>query len=154
MVIGDKILEHLREVEQEPQFTERPGGFSRRELAVEGHLDVDHLAKAVLLNDASGYVLVVVPGDRWVRVRSVGADLGRDLELASEGDVEALFPGCAPGSTPPFGMLFGVETLVDEDLLSLARVYVEIGDRDRLVVTTGERLQRALAGARRGHFSH
>jgi len=154
MLISDRILDHLRESGQEPELTERPPGFSRREMALEGHLEADHLAKAVLLKDSAGYVLAVVPGDRWVRIRSVGVDLGRELELAPEADVQALFPGCDSGSIPPFGGLFGVETVIDEALLSLGRVYVEIGDGSRLAIVTGERLLQAMAGARRGHYSH
>jgi len=33
-------------------------------------------------------------------------------------------------------------------------VYVEIGDGSRLAIMTGERLLQAMAGARRGHYSH
>ena len=153
-MISERILDHLRETGQEPELMKRPQGFSRREMASEGHLEADHLAKAVLLKDSAGYVLAVVPGDRWVRIRSVGTDLGRELELAPEADIESLFPGCGFGSTPPFGGLFGVETVIDEALLSLGRVYVEVGDGSRLAIMTGEHLQQAMAGARRGHYSH
>ena len=44
--------------------------------------------------------LAVIPGDRWVRLHGIQAELGRALELAPEQDVMRLFSDCDPGAVP------------------------------------------------------
>jgi Ala-tRNA(Pro) deacylase len=120
--------------------------------AAAAHVPDDHLAKAVLLQDAEGQVLAVVPGDRWVDLDQVQRELGREMAVAPEEAVDARFADCSPGAVPPLGRAYGLTTLLDEDLASLANVYFEAGDHESLIHVSGETFTHLLAGARRGHF--
>jgi Ala-tRNA(Pro) deacylase len=79
-------------------------------------------------------------------------ELGRELHLATEEDVETVFMDCDPGAVPPFGKAYGLESVVDETLSSLARVYVEAGDHEQLVVLDNEQFLTLMKGVRHGHF--
>jgi Ala-tRNA(Pro) deacylase len=108
----------------------------------------------VLVRDSGGDVLVVIPGNSWVRFHGLQAELNRELELAPEPEVEAQFSDCDPGAVPCTGMAYGIETVVDEALASLAFVYFESGDHEHLVRVSGEDFRQLMSGLRHGHFSH
>jgi len=78
----------------------------------------------------------------------------RDLHLATEDEIAELFDDCQLGAVPPLGPAYGIETLLDESLTSLADVYFEAGDHVQLVHLSGEDFQALLSGARRGYYSH
>ena len=131
-----------------------PRSCCARETAKLAHVGGDHIAKGVLLEEEGAYLLVVVPGSPWVKLKSVSEALNRQLELASEAQVAAFFADCQPGSIPPFGAAYGIETAVDESVLSLADVYFESGDHEQLGHVSGKSFNELLRGARRGYFSH
>jgi len=125
---------------------------SSEENARESRVDKGHIAKAVMLQDEFGAVMVVVPGDSWVRLAAVNRELDRSLTLATEADSAARFPDCKAGAIPPLGPAYGVETLLDLSLSSLAFVYFESGDHLNLLRVSGQDFLDLLGGVRRGHF--
>ena len=131
-----------------------PRSCSAEATAQAAHVPPDHIAKAVILKDGKGYLMVLLPGDHWLKLETIGQELNRRLELASEPEVASLFADCQPGSVPPLGDAYGVEAVLDEDLTTLANVYIEVGDHQLLVHLTGEAFLDLTRGLRRGHFSH
>ncbi len=134
------------------ELVSHPTTGSSQESAEAAHVDEDRVAKAVILTDRQGGVLVVIPGDKWVKVHAVGDTLGRELELADESRAASFFPDCDSGAIPPLGPAYDMETLLDEALTSLAFVYFESGDHRTLVKTSGEDFLALLEGSRQGHF--
>jgi Ala-tRNA(Pro) deacylase len=131
-----------------------PHTGSSHETALAAHVPDDHIAKAVVLRDDAGYLLVVVPASHWLKIDAINRELGRDLQLAREDELATLFSDCRPGAIPPLGAAYGIDTLLDESLTSLASVYFEAGDHEQLVHVHGADFQTLLAGARHGHYSH
>ena len=131
-----------------------PHTGSSRETAVAAHIPADHIAKAVVVKDGSKYAIVIIPASRWLQMDQLRKQLGRDLHLATEEELAAIFKDCEPGAVPPLGPAYGIETLLDESLVSLADVYIEAGDHEQLIHLRGEDFQTLLAGARRGYYSH
>src|SRR5499426_1460365 len=73
-------------------------------------------AKALVLRAEERTVHVVLPGHRKVDNAQLRAILGtRTLRFATPEELLVL-TGCAPGAVPPFGNLFGLPVLVDEEL--------------------------------------
>lgn len=131
-----------------------PRTMSSRETAEAAHVPPDHIAKAVIVRDNEGFAMVVIPGSDWLRLQALQEEAGREFGLADESDIDRLFDDCEPGAIPPMGPARGLETFVDEKLLSLANVYFEAGDHRQLVHVRGEDFHNLLKGARHGHFSH
>jgi Ala-tRNA(Pro) deacylase len=131
-----------------------PKTYSTHGSAAAADLPVDHIAKAVIVRDAQGYAVVVVPGDHWVKLDTLNEETGRQFQLAEEHDIDPLFPDCLPGAVPPLGPAYGLETFLDEALTSLAEVYLEAGDHEQLVRVSGDHFLALLQGVRRGRFSH
>ncbi len=130
-----------------------PATKARHDMATAAYISRDHIAKAVVVKDASYFALVVLAASSWLKMDYLRQELNRDLHLASEDDIANLFADCKRGSVPPLGPAYGIDTLLDESLSSVADVYFEAGDRKLLVRLRGERFRALLRGARRGYFS-
>jgi Ala-tRNA(Pro) deacylase len=129
-----------------------PASGSSHETAETAHVDEGHIAKGVILKDGAGAVMVVVPGDAWVNLSAIEQELDRKMVLAEEKDAAGYFPDCDLGAIPPLGPAYGIETLMDRALISLAYVYLESGDHRSLIKIDGEALLQLLSGVRQGYF--
>jgi Ala-tRNA(Pro) deacylase len=153
MTIAASVMNTLTSAHISYEVVDHPKSLSSAETAYVAHVPDDHIAKGVLVKDASGYLLVVIPASHWVNFKRLREELGRDLQLAEEAEIERLFMDCVPGAVPPLGDVYGVETLLDEALNSLAHVYFEAGDHERLIKVETEQFKSLMLGVRHGHFS-
>jgi Ala-tRNA(Pro) deacylase len=85
-------------------------------------------AKALVCKADERFVMIVLPADRRLASKDVRKSLGiKSLRFATREEVEQL-TGLAPGSIPPFGSLFGLETWCDERLGENDRINFNAGD--------------------------
>lgn len=137
------------------ELREHPPSCGARGTALAAHVPPDHIAKGVLVGDASGWLLAVIPGSHWLRLEALRREFDRPgLELAPETEVLARFRDCEPGSVPPLAAAYGLEGVLDEALTSLANVYIETGDHRLLARLDAAGFEHLTRGLRRGHFSH
>ena len=111
------------------------------------------VAKSVLLKDDEGYLLAVLPACYRLQLAQLNRALGRNLDLASEAEVAAQFGDCALGAIPPAGVLYDLDTIVDEALLEQDDIYFEAGDHQQLIHMNRVDFGKLLGDARRGRFS-
>ena len=116
------------------------------------HVPGDRVAKPVVIEDANRYVVVVIPATRRIDFTAVHRVFGRQIGLATEPEVEALFKDCAPGAVPAVAQAYGLDVAVDEELLELDDVYFEAGDHRELVHVSGDAFRSLMDGARQGRF--
>lgn len=117
------------------------------------HVTGDRIAKAVVVKDADGYLLAVLPASHHIKLGELGRWLGRPLELATEDETEGLFADCEVGAIPALGSAYGLDVVLDDSLGDQPDIYFEGGDHASLVHVTGEAFTRLMADARRGRFS-
>ena len=154
MAIAETVINYLVEKNVTYDQVSHPHSGSSHETAEASHVREDHIAKGVIVKDAAGYAMVVVPANSYVEMKHVRKELDRALELVEEDEFSRLFPDCEPGAVPPLGPAYQIETFLDESLTSLSNVYFEAGDHEHLVHTTGDDFRTLLAGVRHGYFSH
>ena len=154
MAIAATVQRFLEENSVGYELVPHPHTGSSHETAEAAHVSEDHIAKAVMVRDAAGYAMVVVPASNWVDVEHLRQELDREVHLATEEDFARLFSDCEAGAAPPLGPAYAIETFLDQALLSLANVYFEAGDHEHLVHTSGDDFRTLLAGVRHGYFSH
>ena len=153
MAIAPSVAAYLEERHIAYETIAHPASNCSRETAMSAHVPDDHLAKAVLLRNGESYLLVVIPANDWVDLDRVRDEMATDYHLASESEIESLFVDCKPGAVPPVGQPYGLETLLDISLTSLALVYFEAGDHERLIRLPNTQFMEMLRGCRQGHFS-
>jgi len=149
MTVAVTVKEFLEEqgVDYEVVSHARTGSALRT--AEAAHVPGDQLVKAVLLGDASGYLLALLPATHRLAIERIRSQTGRALALIEEDEVARAFPDCEPGSVPPFGDRYGIETLVDTGLDRPGQVYFEAGDHTELVRMTYEAFQGLLGNPQR-----
>lgn len=118
------------------------------------HVSGECLAKTVVLHDAEGYVLAVVPATHRIELDEIQRALDRRLSLAAENEIADLFGDCKVGAVPPVGAAYGLEVMLDESLAAQPEIYFEGGDHTSLVHLDRTGFKALMAGARRGRFSH
>jgi len=80
-------------------------------------MPVHGLAKVVVYSCSNGYGMLVLPADSIVDFGELCRLLHvRDIRLATESELIRLFPDCELGAMPPFGELYDLPVLLDEDI--------------------------------------
>ena len=90
---------------------------SSTRLAKSIHVPGRQVAKGVLVWAAGEFVLAVLPATSKIDLERLSAVLGgRAVRLATEDEIETAFGDCERGALPPFGRLYGLNTVVDASL--------------------------------------
>ena len=154
MAIAETVKNYLTQKAVDYTLPSHPHTGSSHETAEASHVREDHIAKGVIVKDAVGYAMVVVPANSYVEMKHVRKELDRALELVEEDEFAKLFPDCELGAVPPLGPAYEIETFLDEALTSLANIYFEAGDHEHLVHVNGNDFKTLLSGVRHGHYSN
>ena len=155
MAIAITISDYLAAHEVIYDVLTHPHTVTSSQSAQMSHVPGGRLAKSVLLEDEGGYVMVVVPSDRKVNLGELHRLMKRNLGLATESEINALFADCELGALPAIGPAYGIETLVDDALAEQSDIYFEAGDHEQLIHVSSEAFSSLLGEqARHGCFSH
>lgn len=130
-----------------------PAGTSSQ-TAQAAHVPGAQLAKAVVISEAGRLSVVVIPATEQVHLGELRQELGDTCALATEPDIERVFPDCDRGSVPPFGEAYGLDVLVDDALLEQDRLFAESGDRGALVALAGDDFRALMRPARHGRYGY
>ena len=153
MTIAYRISEYLTEQDADYEILDHPHSSTSMETAQLSHVPGDRIAKTVVLEDDRGYVLAVLPASCRVDLGELHRQTNRNLGLASEYELGALFDDCEPGAVPPFGGIYDLDTIVDESLSEQSDVYFEAGDHERLIRVSAETFEVLLGEAQHSEFS-
>ena len=127
-----------------------PPAYTACRMAQMLHVPGKEVAKPVLLRTGRGYVLVVIPANRYVDLQRIREWMGEEhVEMACEDEMDHLFPNCERGSMPPFGSVFHLHTLVDESLAEDDKIVFQAGTHEeaiRMSYHDYENVERPLTG--------
>ncbi|MGV6827511.1 MAG: aminoacyl-tRNA deacylase [bacterium] len=118
------------------------------------HVSGEKVAKSVLLGDEHSYMLVVIPASHRLEIDRLNQQTARHFEIVSEDEVESTFSDCEKGAIPAVGEAYGIDTVVDSDLLHQEDVYFESGDHEHLVHMEGDEFRKLMKSAHPVHVSH
>ena len=117
-----------------------PLSYTARETARAEHIPPRSFAKVVVVHCEDGYALTVLPADRIVDLDELREAFGtRHLRLATENELQELFPECELGAMPPFGngTLFEYPVWVDGLLMAEELISFNAGThRDVVMMNT------------------
>ena len=103
----------------------------------------DEVVKTVVLDTASGHVLVAVPSYRRLDMKLVEEAVGdHHARLASEQELAEDFPEYELGALPPIGSLVGAPVYVDPEVLAHETIVFAAGRQTESVKVRTEDLFR------------
>lgn len=117
------------------------------------HIPAEKVAKPVILEDETGYLMAVIPASQHLKINEVNHVLGRDMELATEAELRSLFFDCELGAIPPVGEAYGMETIIDESLIECPDIYLESGNHEDLIHIRGASFTRLMQHAPHARIS-
>lgn len=129
-----------------------PTAYTTVQTASAEHVPAGQMAKVVLLDVDDRLVMAVVPGDRRVDFDKVRHVLDASfVDLAGEPDFAPAFPDCEPGAEPPFGVLYDVQTVVDEGLTTDTITFPAGSHKETITMSLGDYL--SLTHPQRGDLT-
>ena len=114
--VRDRLLARLQEAGVAFTQSEHAAVRTSEEAAAVRGAPLHSGAKALVLKGGDRFLLAVLPADLALDSRALRAAVGsRRVRFASRDELMKL-TGLAPGAVPPFGSLFGLETVCDPGL--------------------------------------
>jgi Ala-tRNA(Pro) deacylase len=113
----------------------------------------DCLAKGIVLRRDGNYLLAVLPASHHIRLSDLRNELGANVEMAKEAEVDQLFWDCTHGAVPPVAQCYGLPLVVDDSIDAQAEIYMEAGDHTTLLHVSHAQFAHLTAHGRHGHFS-
>ena len=114
-------------VEHDERFT---AAGEARAAGVEPH----NAVKSLLLRDAEGYELAVIPASERLDPKKVREALDRNMRLATEEEMGTDFGQFDLGALPPLGPMLPAPELVDQRVLEHEKVLCNAGDHRHSVL--------------------
>jgi Ala-tRNA(Pro) deacylase len=119
MPVAPSVQEFLRRADVPYSVFPHVPGYTATEDAAIMQVPQRNWAKAVVCFANGEPIQAVVPADYDVDLHRLGIVTGaKDIRLATEAELEWLFPDCEPGAMPPLGPLYKQLVFVDELLTS------------------------------------
>jgi Ala-tRNA(Pro) deacylase len=117
------------------------------------HISGDRLAKGVVLRRDDEYMLAVMPASHHLRLSELRTQLGDNVDMANEAEINQLFRDCAHGAVPAVGKCYGLSMIVDDSIEAQPEIYLEAGDHQTLLHLSHAQFARLTANAPHGRFS-
>ena len=110
------------------------------------------MVKTVVLEDDQGYVMAVVPANKYVKIKELNMLLNRRMGLATESELGRLFTDCDRGAIPPVGDAYGMTTVIDYNLDDCNDVYIEAGNHTDLLHISGSAFRQLMEHSRHANI--
>jgi Ala-tRNA(Pro) deacylase len=117
--------------------------YTAADLAESEHISGDRVIKPVLVKADGRFVLCALPASYRIDLGRLREMLHADkVGLADENQLAEMFPDCEVGAEPPIGFLYGLSTLMDENLCKDERVTFQAGSHEAAVTMRMEDYRR------------
>ncbi len=108
--------------------------YTAQEVAASAHVKGKNLVKTVMVNADGKHYMVATTANQKVNLDKVKNVLGaKHVRLENEDEFAGLFDDCEVGAMPPFGNLYGVPVLADEQLFSDEEIAFNGGNHSTVV---------------------
>ena len=129
-----KVVEFLETNSAKYEVTRHQPTYSAQQMAAAEHVSGREVAKPVLIKADGKYYMCVLAACCKVDLDALKKDLGAaQVALAGEDEMSKLFADCELGAEPPFGNLYGLETLMDESLQADEYIVFQGGTHEQAI---------------------
>lgn len=102
--------------------------YTATQAAAFNHTPARRMAKTVVFVADGDYFAALLPADMRVDCQRLTELLrAGHVRLASEEEIQSIFPGSEPGGLPPFTNIYGLPVFIDEHLVNSPTIAVNGG---------------------------
>lgn len=117
------------------------------------HTRPSELIKTVLIHLRDGFALAAMPANCRIDWASLARLAGTaEIHLATESEIDRLFPALETGAIPPLGPMFGLPVFLDRRLAACERVAFNAGSHSNTIHMAIDQF-RELVGPVMGDFA-
>lgn len=153
MSVANTARQYIEDHNVDYDVMHHPLTHCSQETAQVMHIKGNKLAKSVILEDDTGYVMAVLPSTHRLNRNALNSITHRDLQLTTEKDLQTLFNDCEVGAVPVTAEAYGMEWVVDKALLEQEEVYFEGGDHEHVFHMKGLDFKKLVNGAKSATIS-
>ena len=129
-----KVVELLNSKGVHYEMSQHRPTFTAQQMAAEEHVPGMNVAKPVIVKADQTYYLCVLPACCKIDLDELKEALEvKKVKLADEDEISGLFDDCALGAEPPFGDLYGLETIMDKTLESDPYIVFQAGTHESAI---------------------
>jgi Ala-tRNA(Pro) deacylase len=133
------IFEYLDQSRVDYSVSEHKPAYTAQLMAAEEHEKGQCVAKPVIVKSDGEYLMCVLPAPYRIAFDALRDYLGtEDVKMATEEEIAALFADCEEGAEPPFGKLYGIRTILDNDFQDEDHIVFQAGTHDKAIHMTME----------------
>ncbi len=126
-----KVIDFLDSKGIHYELSQHRPTFTAQQMAAEEHVPGMTVAKPVVVRADKTYYLCVLPACCKIDLDALKEAVGAaEVALADEDEMAELFDDCTLGAEPPFGHLYGLDTLMDEILRDSSYVVFQGGTHE------------------------
>jgi Ala-tRNA(Pro) deacylase len=119
--------------------------YSAQAIAASAHIPGKELAKTVIVRIDDTFAMAVLPASYRVHLGHLKVAVSAShVELATEAELEDLFPDCESGAMPPFGNLYDMDVYVAEQLTEDDEIAFSAGSHTEVVRMSYEDFERLV----------
>ncbi|UCD56107.1 MAG: YbaK/EbsC family protein [Candidatus Hydrogenedentota bacterium] len=134
MTISKRLKEYLDANNVEYNVMTHKVAYTAQEVAAAQGVTGWQVAKSVVLNCDGDYMLVVLQAPALVDLARLKKAIGcKEAKLASESEMEKLFPGVELGAESPFGNLYNLTVYVDKGLTEMREIVFNAGSHTETI---------------------
>lgn len=134
MAISERLEQTLENADVDYEVLEHTPAYTAQEEAAATHVPGQNWVKTVAALLDGEPVLLALPAHREVDLDAlIEATAASSAELMQEEEFENLYPDSEVGAMPPFGVLYGQKTFLDESLRDDEYVAFHAGDHETAV---------------------
>src|SRR4029077_6205865 len=104
MEIPQRLIKYLNDSKIVYEILHHPEAFTAQTIAAAEHIKGRHHAKVVMAKSGSQHLMMVLAAHPRIDLEKLEKISAKPVFLESEKEFESLFPDCAPGAMPPFGV--------------------------------------------------
>ena len=128
MAVTELVQEYLRQVNVAYSVFPHVPAYTAQEEAAVTHIPGRDWAKAVVFFADGEPIQAVVPADLVIDLEQLLLLTGAErIRLATEEELEGLYPDCEPGAMPPLGPLYDQPVFVDIALAAEPQIVFNAG---------------------------
>ncbi len=117
MAIPAKLKKYLDSNKVKYKALKHKLAYTAQEIAAAQEVPGKQVIKSVLVKTDKGFALAVLPAIHLIDLKKLKSALKcKSVKIATEKDIEKAIPDYKPGAMPPFGALFGLDTVSDKIL--------------------------------------
>jgi Ala-tRNA(Pro) deacylase len=128
------VIEYLNSKGVHYELSQHRPTFTAQQMAAEEHVPGMNVAKPVAVHADGKFYLCVLPACCKIDMDMLKKDLGAtQMRLADEEEMTHMFGDCALGAEPPFGDLYGIETIMDSTMENDSYILFQAGTHEQAI---------------------